>query len=168
MKRPFVAVGGLCERDEKLLMVCEGHSSGEPDEVGSESEWMLPFGKLECAEDLREACRREMLEETGCEVEVGRMRAVVQGVYEGDLAILVFLFEVEIVEEGVSERVDEIVAMEWIDKKVVDRMEEEGVIRDGFPLVEVLREVGEKGFVDLKFEIGGRIAAAFERYVRES
>jgi len=58
--------------------------------------------------------------------------------------------------------------MEWIDKKVVGRMEEEGVIRDGFPLVEVLREVGEKGFVDLKFEIGGRIAAAFERYVRES
>ena len=53
-----MAVGGLCERDE-LLMVCEGHSSGKPDEVGSESEWMLPFAKLECAEDLREACRRE-------------------------------------------------------------------------------------------------------------
>ena len=84
------------------------------------------------------------------------------------MGILVVLCEVEIVEEKVSERVEEIVAMEWIDKKVVGRMEEEGVIRDGFPLVEVLREVGEKGFVDLKFEIGGRIAAAFERYVRES
>lgn len=93
---------------------------------------------------------------------------MVQGMYKGDLAILVFLFEVEIVEENVSERVDEIVAMEWVDKKMVGRMEEEGVIRDGFPLVEVLREVEERGFVDLKFEIGGRIAAAFERYVSES
>ena len=163
-----MAVGGMCERDERILMVCEGHSNGELEEVGSESEWMLPFGKLECGEDLREACRREMVEETGCEVEVGRMRGVVQGMYEGDLAILVFLFEVEIVEENVAERVDEIVAMEWVDKRVVGKMEEEGVIRDGFPLVEVLREVEERGFVDLKFEIKGRIAAAFERYVRES
>ena len=109
---------------------------------------MLPFGKLEHGEDLREACRREMLEETGCEVEVGRMRGVVQGVNGGDLAILVFLFEVERMRRAVSERRERDVAMECIDKKVVDRMEEEGWIRDGFPLVGSFREVGEKGFVD--------------------
>ena len=41
------------------------------------------------------------------------------------------------------------------------------MIRDVF-LSGSFKRSWEKGFVDLKFEIGGRIAAAFEKYVRES
>jgi len=60
--RPFLGVGALIFDDEKLLIV---ERAGEP----FKGYWSLPGGILECGEKLNQGVRREVLEETGLEVE---------------------------------------------------------------------------------------------------
>lgn len=60
--RPFLGVGALIFKDAKLLLVERGH---EP----LKGYWSLPGGIVEAGEKLEEGIRREVLEETGLEVE---------------------------------------------------------------------------------------------------
>jgi mutator protein MutT len=62
--RPVVGVGGVVVRDGRALIVRRAH---EP----RKGEWSLPGGVVELGERLIDAVRREVLEETGLEVEVG-------------------------------------------------------------------------------------------------
>jgi 8-oxo-dGTP diphosphatase len=61
-KRPVVGVGALIFKGERILMA----QRGKQPLMGW---WSLPGGALECGESLQEAVRREVLEETGLEVE---------------------------------------------------------------------------------------------------
>jgi ADP-ribose pyrophosphatase YjhB (NUDIX family) len=60
--RPFLGVGALIFDDEELLIV---ERASEP----FKGYWSLPGGILECGEKLDQGVRREILEETGLEVE---------------------------------------------------------------------------------------------------
>jgi mutator protein MutT len=61
--RPFLGVGALIFEDGKLLIV---ERAGEP----FKGYWSLPGGIVECGEKLEQGIRREVLEETGLEVEL--------------------------------------------------------------------------------------------------
>ncbi|KOV22524.1 DNA mismatch repair protein MutT [Streptomyces sp. XY413] len=58
-------VTGIVIEDGQILLL-------DQDTDGDRS-WSLPGGKVEPGETLEEALKREMLEETGVEVEVGRL-----------------------------------------------------------------------------------------------
>ena len=64
--RPVVGVGGVVVRDGRALIVKRAHDPRR-------GEWSIPGGTVEVGERLTDAVRREMREETGLEVEVGRV-----------------------------------------------------------------------------------------------
>ncbi|MBI4120747.1 MAG: NUDIX domain-containing protein [Parcubacteria group bacterium] len=59
---PKVGVGVLVFKDKKILM-------GKRKNVHGAGEWSLPGGHLEYMESIIECARREVLEETGIEIE---------------------------------------------------------------------------------------------------
>jgi mutator protein MutT len=61
---PVVGVGGVVVRDGRALII---RRAQEP----RKGEWSLPGGVVELGERLTDAVRREVLEETGLEVDVG-------------------------------------------------------------------------------------------------
>jgi 8-oxo-dGTP diphosphatase len=68
--RPVVGVGVVVWHGERVLMV----RRGRPPRVG---QWSLPGGAQELGETVAAAACREVLEETGLEIEVGEVLATV-------------------------------------------------------------------------------------------
>jgi 8-oxo-dGTP diphosphatase len=62
--RPIVGVGAVVVENDRVLLV---RRANEP----LKGEWSLPGGAVEVGETLRDAVTREVLEETGLEVDVG-------------------------------------------------------------------------------------------------
>jgi 8-oxo-dGTP diphosphatase len=82
--RPVVAVGGIVIHDGGLLMIRRGK---EPN-LGL---WSVPGGRVEPGEYLADACRREVREETGIEVEVGELAGIFEVTGRPHYVILDFL-----------------------------------------------------------------------------
>lgn len=61
---PQTAVGGVVFKDDRVLLVKRGHAPAE-------NLWAVPGGKILPGEKMREAVKREILEETGIAVESG-------------------------------------------------------------------------------------------------
>ena len=59
-------MGAVVVHEGRLLVVRRGHEPG----LGL---WSVPGGRVEAGETLAQACAREVLEETGLVVEVGRL-----------------------------------------------------------------------------------------------
>ena len=62
--RPVVGVGAVVLDDNRVLLVKRGHAP-------IKGHWSLPGGSVETGETLEQAVAREVLEETGIEIEVG-------------------------------------------------------------------------------------------------
>ncbi len=84
-----VRVCGVCLKDDKLLLVRHGHT------LLNNAFWSAPGGGVAFGETMQQALVREMLEETGLEVHVGRFLFVNEFV-QPPLHAIEFFFEVSI------------------------------------------------------------------------
>ncbi len=73
--RPFVGVGAVIWRNENILLTRRGKAPRA-------DEWSLPGGAQEIGETVRDACLREVKEETGLTVEIERLLDVVDGIFK--------------------------------------------------------------------------------------
>ena len=71
--RPLVGVGVVVFKDERVLLV----RRGKPPRQGR---WSLPGGRQRLGEAVRETASREVLEETGLEVEVTALLDVLDSI----------------------------------------------------------------------------------------
>jgi 8-oxo-dGTP diphosphatase len=71
--RPIVGIGIVVIKDDTVLLV----RRGKPPNVGA---WTLPGGAQELGETAEEAARRELLEETGLEVDTLHFAAMVDNI----------------------------------------------------------------------------------------
>ena len=72
-ERPFVGVGAVIFRGERVLLI----QRGKPPRVG---QWSLPGGVQEVGETVREAAVREVMEETSIEAEIKGLVDVVDSI----------------------------------------------------------------------------------------
>ena len=74
LRYPVPAVAAIILRDDEILLVKRGSEPG----LGK---WSIPGGSLEIGETLEEGLKREVREETGLQIEVGRLAGI------GDLIV---------------------------------------------------------------------------------
>ena len=94
MNNSHLAAAAIATNDRgEILMVQEGKGH-------IEGTWNFPGGSFEDKEDLKETARREFLEETGYDIELGEVIGVYleESVRTGN-TVAVFIFEAEITEQ---------------------------------------------------------------------
>jgi len=74
---PAIGVGGIVFNKQKQVLLIQRN------QAPAMGLWSVPGGKLEAGESMVEACKREVKEETGIDVEVKNIVAVVERRIEG-------------------------------------------------------------------------------------
>jgi 8-oxo-dGTP diphosphatase len=123
---PMIGVGGLLfNRQNQVLLI-------KRDKPPSRGLWSVPGGKLEAGEGLIECCRREIQEETGLDVNVLALIAVVERRVEDFHYVIVdFLVELRDESHNIPCAASDVMEARWID------LEEIG----NYPLVAGLSEI---------------------------
>ncbi len=75
--RPILGVGAVVVSDGRALLVKRGN---EP----AKGVWSIPGAKVEVCETIREAVAREIREETGLDIEVGRRLDILERIFRDD------------------------------------------------------------------------------------
>jgi ADP-ribose pyrophosphatase len=113
--RPIVAVGTAVCRDGRVLIVQRGKAP-------SKGVWTVPGGAVDLGETMRQAAAREVLEETGVQIEVGEVVGILDNIIRapagcGPAGILYHYAIVDFAAEYVSGELtpsDELMDAAWV------------------------------------------------------
>lgn len=109
-----IIVGGIIEKDNKILMVKEAKKK-------CYGKWNVPAGRLENGETIFEGAIREIFEETGCKVRLKNVLPIMSKDIE-DTTLIIITFTTELLEENISFNKEEILDVKWISKKELINM----------------------------------------------
>jgi len=113
-KKTKVVVLGLVFNDAGQILLTRRH---DPDIVDAHLLWDIPGGTNEFEERLEDTAKREVLEETGAEVEVGELmpRCVTKTWNHKNYLqhTLVFCYRCKLVSEHTAEKDAKIAAVKW-------------------------------------------------------
>lgn len=123
---PMIGVGGLLfNRQNQVLLI-------KRDKPPAQGLWSVPGGKLEAGEGLTECCRREIREETGLDINVLSLIAVVERRIENFHYVIVdFLVELRDESENIPFAASDVSEAHWIDLEKIGN----------YPLVSGLLEI---------------------------
>ena len=101
--RPRVLALAVIRREDGALLLSHGVDVGKNNEV-----FYRPLGGgVDYGENSRDTVKREMMEETGCEVEVGELLEFVENIFTYEKRLgheVIFLYETKFVDKKLYER----------------------------------------------------------------
>ena len=109
-----IIVGGIIEKDNKILMVKEAKKK-------CYGKWNVPAGHLENGETIFEGAIREIFEETGCKVRLKNVLPIMSKDME-DTTLMIITFTTELLEEKILFNKEEILDVKWISKEELENM----------------------------------------------
>ena len=113
-----IIVGGVIEKDGKVLLVQEKQEK-------CYGKWNLPAGHLDFNESIIEGAKREIKEETGCDVELTGVANIANRVLENDIFVQI-TFVGKVINETIKIDPEEILDIKWFDiDDVLNNMDNE-------------------------------------------
>lgn len=113
-----IIVGGLIEKDGKYLLVQEAKAK-------CRGKWNLPAGHLDVGESLQDGAKREIKEETGCDVELAGV-CQIGSRRRTDLAFATVIFAARIINESIKILdLEEILDIKWFSYEEILAMHDE-------------------------------------------
>lgn len=113
-----IIVGGVVEKDGKVLLVQEKQER-------CYGKWNLPAGHLDCNEAIMDGAKREIKEETGCDVELTGVANIGNKILENDIMVQI-AFRAKLINETIKIDSEEILDVKWFDiDDVLNNMDEQ-------------------------------------------
>ena len=100
-----VVVGGVVEKEGKFLLVQEAKEK-------CYGKWNIPAGHLDFGESITEGAKREIKEETGCDVELTGIVNVANRRMEDDILVIA-VFATKLLKEEIVYDKNEILDVKW-------------------------------------------------------
>lgn len=135
----MIIVGGILEKDGKYLLVQE-----KKEEV--KGKWNIPAGHLNFNETLIDGAKREILEETGFNVELTGISSI-HNIILKDQVLISVLFSTKIIDENISFDKNEILNAKWFSYEELINMKDE--LRSYDWIVETINNVKNNNVVDM-------------------
>ncbi len=112
-----VIVGGVIERDGKFLLVQEAKEK-------CRGKWNIPAGHLDSNETIFDGAKREIKEETGCNVELTGILQIGNRVLEDDVLVSV-IFSTKLLDDNITYDSNEILDVKWFTWEELINMKDE-------------------------------------------
>lgn len=112
-----IIVGGVIEKNGKFLLCQEAKEK-------CRGKWNIPAGHLEPNENIFQGAKREVLEETGCKVELTGILQIGNKVSENDVLMSV-VFSTNLLEENIIYDKSEILDVKWFSYEEILNMKDE-------------------------------------------
>lgn len=100
-----IVAGGLIEKDGKFLLVKENQKI-------CKGKWNIPAGGVDDNENVIDAAKREIFEETGCTAKINGILEIINQNLE-NVDLLLFIFDAELVKENIQSDGEEISDIGW-------------------------------------------------------
>lgn len=112
-----IMVGGVIEKNGKFLLVQQAKEKYR-------GKWNLPAGSLEPNESVFEGAKREIFEETGCNVDLTGVLQISNRVFE-DKVFVGFMFSTKLLSEKIHFDTNEILDVRWFSYEELLNMKED-------------------------------------------